>query len=222
MSICSSAQGSARASANRPVYVAQFRRYVHRLIFLGYQRLDPASYHDTHEPAITGELVRAMREVTESPNAPRWVFRMAIHDDPPVNKAGRYGKDRQRVDIEFERAESGPRRRMQFEAKRLHTDDSVSDYVGSEGLGCFLDGEYAATHSEAGMLGYVQNGDEPTWAAKIAARLSNGAGQHGIRQDSHWKHEKVISELSHTYATRHDRQAPLLPIGMRHVLLRFC
>jgi hypothetical protein len=48
-----------------------------------------------------------MKAVKLRADAPTWMIRMYVADDPPVNAPGRLGKRRRRVDIEFERSERG-------------------------------------------------------------------------------------------------------------------
>lgn len=50
-------------------------------------------------------------------------------------------------------AQTLPRTRFSFEAKRLGRGNPVSKYLGPKGLGCFLKGEYAVNEDDAGMLG---------------------------------------------------------------------
>jgi hypothetical protein len=189
---------------------------------MGYQRLSPATYAASEEPEITGELVRAMHEAMQDDDAPEWVAHYELpKDDPPLNVPGRLGKRRPRVDIEFVRVCLGPRPRFRFEAKRLGRANPVGDYLGREGMGCFLSGKYLLTGDEAGMLGYVQSEDEPRWASKIEARLHASGNQFGIREDGPWQRARIVPGLDHTYHSRHDRRNPLPPVTIFHVLLRF-
>jgi hypothetical protein len=208
-------------SAKRTVYTASFRRHVHLLVGMGYDRLVPPTYQTSEETAITGELVDAMRAAMAEVTAPVWVGHYTIHDDPPLSLGGRLGKHRQRVDIEFERVILGKRPRFQFEAKRLCDHSTDSDYCGENGLGCFLSGEYAPEHREAGMLGYVQTQDEPTWATRIKVRLQAEPKKFQLRPNGGWKRVQTDSGLSFTYRTRHGRKNKLGPITISHVLLRF-
>lgn len=221
MSIRSVTGQRATRSANRPVYLAAFRRYVHELISLGHARLDPMAHSTSEEPVITGELIRMMRTVIESPGAPAWAVYFTVHDDPPVNAPRRYGKRRQRVDIEFERTQPGPHPRFQFEAKRLRDASSIDDYLGKDGLGCFTEAQYARDRDEAGMLGYLQAGEAESWAVQIRANLKQNARKYRLRSDGAWKQCPVAQSLEHTYRTRHNRSKPFGPIAIDHILIRF-
>ena len=221
MSIRSRRNVRLATSSNTPLYTQAFRRHVHQLVFMGYQRLDPPTFRNREEPEISGELARAILEARDAEDAPRWASRYTVHDDPPQHAKDRFGKERRRVDIALERVGRGRRPRFQFEAKRLHAGSSVGQYLGSSGLGCFLTGDYAAENPMAGMLGYVQAGDEGTWASRIKARMHKSPGQYRLRPDGPWTKIRLAAGLKHTYETRHDRQHPLSPVLISHVLLRF-
>src|SRR5262245_13148214 len=148
MSVQSSGEGQYGESANKPIYRKGFLKEVHALIALGYARLDRDKVRDAQEPAVTGELVRTIRKLIDGRDSPRWASRYSVHDNPPVNVQELQGKKRPLVDIEMERTGTGPHPRFQLEAKRFPVAkrDAVGEYVGEDGLGCFLTGRYAATH----------------------------------------------------------------------------
>jgi len=209
-------------SANRTAYATSFRHHVHLLVGMGYNRLIPARYQSSEETTITGELVDAIFAAMEDVDAPKWASHYTIHDDRPLSLGGRLGKHRQRVDIEFERVLPGKRPRFQFEAKRLCDHSTETDYCEDKGLGCFLSGEYAPGHNEAGMLGYVQTQDEPTWAARIQARLEGNPTMFRLQPGRGWQRLRTAcGGLSFTYRTEHNRDKNLGAITISHVLLKF-
>jgi hypothetical protein len=71
------------------------------------------------------------------------------------------GKETSRTDLRF--YPPGRKRRkicFVFEAKRLNTPKSnASEYVGADGMMCFVTGKYGAGMPCGGMLGYVLDGD---------------------------------------------------------------
>jgi hypothetical protein len=204
-------------------YGERLRQHAHELIAQGYARMDKAAFVQQHEPAITGELVRQIRAFLESgQSVPEWVADYSIHDDPPLNTAGKVGNTRPRVDIEFEYVVRGKRPRLLFEAKRLcsGTGHSVAGYLGEDGLGCFLSGRYPLTHGEAGMLGYIQSATEEVWAAKIASRLVADPAAYGIVPPA-LSRQRIAQELEHTWFSRHRPQDSEDLILVHHVLLRF-
>jgi hypothetical protein len=204
------------------IYRKSLRRHAHELIAMGYQALCAEDFEKSQEPEITGELVRAMREVLEKDTAPPWAEYYAIHDDPALNVPGKRGKTRPRVDIEFERVTHGIRPRLRFEAKRLGRNYGVTKYLGADGLGCFTSGKYPLTHPEAGMLGYVQNRDEAVWASKLATALSQKPDTYWAIDDILWEQHRITPRLVHTYHSKHYCQALGEGIDIFHILLRFC
>lgn len=209
-------------SANYILYRAAFVRNCHTLIAIGYSALSPHSFQEAQETEITGELVRSMKEVLQRSDSPAWMDRFFVADDPPVNAPKRKGKSRRRIDIEIERGEHGPRPRLQFEAKRLYSSNSVSEYLGAEGMRLFVSGEYAAGQREGGMLGYVQEGDSASWAAKIAEKMSGDARKYRIAAGScGFASCPIIAELDSTHRSTHRRLKQLEPITIYHTFLKF-
>jgi hypothetical protein len=201
---------------------------VHRLVRLGYDRLNPRRYIADEETAITGDLAEVIAAILESPTA-SWMRFYSIYDDPPENQpkrrgqSRRRGKSRRRVDIRFDSSEITPRTRFRFECKRLagrgHTE---SHYLGPEGLGCFLSSEYASEDARAGMLGYVQADDEDTWASRIERRLTCAASEYAVRAELAWRRERFVDGPVHTFRSKHGRGRGRRPIEIYHTLLRFC
>jgi hypothetical protein len=206
----------------RATYALALRSHAHELIAMAYHRMESSSYVDWEEPAITGELVRVMRELLESNDAPVWAVYYSISDDPPLNADGKLGKFRPRVDIEFERTGiRGQRPRLRFEAKRLGTSSKhkVGAYLGTDGMGCFLSGKYPLNHNEAGMLAYIQSGSEKDWSKQIESALSVNAEKYCAVPPPY--HHQKISALKHTYASHHNLTPQDYKIVIHHVLLRF-
>jgi hypothetical protein len=205
---------------DREAYLANFRLHVHTLLWMGYERLDRGRLAGLDEPSITGELVRSIREAMAEDTAPDWVINYSLRDDPPLDSPGRFGRSRPRVDIEFERVQRGARPCYHWEAKPLRDGSSIGAYLGDEGLGCYLSGLYARGHDEAGMLGYVEVEDERAWATRIEASLLRSPQKFSLLKDGAWSRVSVVSEIEHSYRTRHRRQQDRRPITVYHALLR--
>jgi hypothetical protein len=204
-------------------YSNRLSAHAHCLIAEGYARMQKAAFATEQEPAITGELVRQMRAYLESSaTAPNWAAYYTIHDDPPRSVGGKLGIARPRVDIEFERVVSGPRPRLQFEAKRLDrpTGHTVSGYLGKDGLGCFTSGRYPMTHHEAGMLGYVQSETEKIWANRIEFALLKEKAKY-MATDPPFSHQRVHSLLRYTYLSHHCQDERAESVIIHHILLQF-
>jgi hypothetical protein len=212
---------SVRAAAGSSLYQLAFIQNCHRWIVAGYQRLDKRSLSAAPEPAITGELVRAMKDARLQRSAPTWMIRMYVADDPPVNAPGRLGKQRRRVDIEFERSERGFTAHFHCEAKRLYRSDSVSEYLGKEGLGMFLTGEYARDENVGGMLGYVQREAAADWMARLKSALTNEQAKYGVTSENALEVAGLLPELPQIHRSEHERLTVGRPIHVFHTLLVF-
>jgi hypothetical protein len=204
-------------------YWQGFRERVFKLVKMSYDLLDPTQYKNSEEPDISGELVKKMREITQSNTAPRWASHFSIHDDPPINSPRRLGKKRQRVDIEIERTRYGKHPRYSFEAKRLSGNRCTArQYFGSTGLGEFISGHYANDRDEAGMLGYVQSDTLETWAVKLEGKFRENKASLRVSPGHEWVPVRIIPDLSHCYHSKHDRPKVGRPITLYHLLLNFC
>ena len=207
--------------SDRPVYELAFVRRCHQLLASGYRELQPAALQHQEEPAITGELVRAMKSVQQRREAPRWMIYLHIADDPPVNSPGRLGKRRRRVDIEFERPQRGRRPRFQCEAKRLCQSDSIAKYLGADGLGRFLVGDYSRDEDAAGMLGYVQTRGAMEWSSDLRAALDEGRVQYEIASSEPLVQATLDAEPIATWRSEHWRTTTGRPLAIYHSLLLF-
>jgi hypothetical protein len=189
---------------------------------MAYRRTSPKSFQAYQETAITGELVRLMDDVIDDLSSPQWVRHFSVHDDPPVNAPRRLGRSRKRLDIKIVSAHRSPRSRFSFEAKRLGNDHPVADYLGEEGLGCFLMGDYAPDEGDAGMLGYVQSDTPSEWASKIGSKIAGATKVLGLIAGHPWKLLSFRNGPAHTYHTRHARMSVGRHIDIYHTLLACC
>lgn len=208
-------------TASRSLYRLAFIGNCHRWLAAAYATLDPSLFSKAQEPAITGELVRAMKEVKLRATAPTWMIRMYVADDPPVNAPGRLGKQRRRVDIEFERSERGAVFCLCFEAKRLYRSDSTSEYLGDEGLGMFLRGEYARDEDTGAMLGYVQKESVDTWVSRLRAALDASLDLYQVTSEGQFAAALLIPEFPQTHRSVHLRPSVGRPILVYHTFLLF-
>ena len=111
--------------------------------------------------------------------------------------------------------------RFRFEAKRLHDTSSRTEYLGSDGLGCYLDGRYANDDEIAGMLGYVQQGTVKTHAMSLATALNDDPGTYSVVERGEWIDFPLVKTLS-TFRSIHMRSRPSRRIVVLHTLLPFC
>jgi len=208
-------------SDNKPVYRTSFVSRSHRVLKMGYDHLDAASLASSEEEDITGELTRAMQEAVEDREAPGWAKNFWPSEEVRVQEDGRRGKRRRRIDIEIVQHQAGPRPRFRFEAKRLHSSASQQEYLGNDGMGCFLDGRYAREDDVAGMLGYIQQGSVDSHAAALQSALEGDPSMYAVVEDELWAAVSIVEGLS-TYRSAHRRPKPLTQIVLLHSLLAFC
>ena len=202
-------------------YQEVFIRRVHELLGLAYNDLNSGEYAASEEEDITGELIRAIESLLDSRRAPDWADWYSVHEESRIHSKNRRGKRRRRLDIRIDCSEQRPRTRMSFEAKRLGPDHGTSEYIGKDGLQCFLDGRYARNETVAGMLGYVQEGEPSEWALKVEKTMNKNAEKLGLLDSSPWRHEQQVNELPHTYRSGHERPSVGQTIEIFHTFLIF-
>jgi hypothetical protein len=208
-------------SGNKPIYRTSFVRRSHEVLKMGYDRLDPPTHAGHKEEDITGELVRSMQDALQDRSAPRWARNFWTVEETRVHDPSRLGKRRRRIDIEILKSQQGPRPRFRFEAKRLHDTASRMDYLGDEGLGCFLDGRYAKEDDIAGMLGYVQADVIDSHAQELERAMARDLDAYAVEADGQWKSRQIVNDLA-SFETRHRRKGSLPAITVLHTLLSFC
>jgi hypothetical protein len=147
--------------------------------------------------------------------------RYTATDNLPLSFPERPGKKRPRIDIEILCLRGSPRPRFHFEAKRLGPSNPVSKYLGTDGLGCFLTGQYARDGEDAGMLGYVQNGTCDSWAQKIQRAISEDKAAHAVVVGTDWEVVQLAEECPRSYRTQHNRATLGRPVSVYHTLLLF-
>ena len=207
--------GSGNASDFRQVFVAR----VHEVLEGGYRRLKANDYAKEEEPAITGELRKAMNGFLRDMSTPDWADYFSVHDDPPVDDGIKKGKLRNRIDIRVDSSTPRPGASFSFEAKRLARGFAVRAYLGEEGLGAFLCGEYAREEDDAGMLGYMQDDDAAYWSGQIVNTIQKAPGTHEVAGTDWWKPHSFPRGPQHVFVSLHNRSAVGRRITIYHTLL---
>jgi len=213
-------EDQARWTDNTHDYRQTVLLHVHQLVKLGYERLDRSVCRQAEEPDISGDLADAMEGALDDRSFP-WMDWFAVHNEAPIADPKRKGKRRQRLDIRIDSAMTRPRTRFAFEAKRLGDDHGVPQYVGEDGLGRFVRGEYARDEDMAGMLAYVQSGKPRQWAERIGQTLHESPRYHSVLDQRNWRHASIVEGLEHTYCSTHRREKVGRPIEIYHTLLDF-
>jgi hypothetical protein len=204
-------------------YVASFCRDALFLIVAGYERLVACDtdYSDTAEEHITGEISQQTEEYINRQDSPDWTKYYVVQEERRENVRGRKGKNRPRVDIAFVLAGRRPQRWMRFEAKRLGRPGfTVGKYLGKEGLGEFIAGNYAADDDTAGMLGYVQSDNCDYWAREISETIEKKKQEVGLIERDQWQ-KAHFEYVDHCYKTRHNRPRIKRELLVYHLLLAF-
>jgi hypothetical protein len=196
-----------------------FVKKVHLLLAAAYEKLK-LSVWKKEETDITGLLTKEMNAVIESPNRPRGTTCYVALEEVYINtNPALFGKRRKRVDIEVQSLEHIPRPHFQFEAKRLYDSHGLTDYVGKDGLACFLSGDYGVGHLDGGMLGYVQSDDEDFWRDKIEKELISDRAKHQLAaRGKVWKPRPPTPGLDYSYLSTHKRSKGSIVI--HHTFLR--
>lgn len=208
-------------STNAPEFRQVFVNRVHEVLEGGYRKLNPATYAKEEEPAITGELRKAMNGYLRDVSAPDWADYFSVHDDPPVDDGINKGKRRNRIDIRVDSSTPRPGACFSFEAKRLARGFTVAKYLGDQGLGSFLCGEYARDENDAGMLGYMQDDSAAYWSGAIVAAIRKNPAAHGVTGTEWWKPHVFGAGPRHVFVSAHARAAVGRPITVYHTLLVF-
>jgi hypothetical protein len=131
------------------------------------------------------------------------------------------GKRRRRVDLRLDSGAFIPRARFQFECKRLVRRHTVKIYLGSDGLGCFLRGDYAKDDDQAGMIGYVQSGDLGDWGTRIERELMKTPDVYAMVPGTKFVTWMPRSITCHKYHSQHHRATLGRAIVIDHMLLSF-
>ncbi len=200
-------------------YHRLFRVHVHQLIVWGYEdgrrRIGSA---DEEEPDITSFICEAIEDRLRDPRCPNWCRRYDVKENPPVRHKGRTGKAKLKPDVIIVGVAIRGMPEFVFEAKRLGTGShGVSEYLGSEGMGCFIAGVYAARYGEAGMLGYVQRESIAYWRSELRSAIERRSASLCLRCPQ--RETSVIDALPGEWVSEHERGAVGRPLAVCHILL---
>jgi hypothetical protein len=221
MSIRSAADHVETKDVSDPTVRLAFVGNVHRLLALGYRRLDALKYHNATENLVTQDLAAALRKVTQDMQSPRWTSYFSLHEKPKQNDTRLQGNSRLELDIVFERTQRGLHPHFVMEAKRLGPAHPIGKYLGPEGLGAFISCEYVREHDDAGMLGYVQSKRLDDWCSSLESRLATSPGKYSVEPTGTWQRYSFRDGPATTYRSCHKRSTGRGPITIYHTLLDF-
>lgn len=202
-------------------YYDAFIRDAHQLLVWGYEGAKDKITSADEEPVITGLIVAAIEDKLSDVNTPDYYDKYQPHENKPDNKTGRKGKHRPMPDIMI--CFSGCRPRIEFfvEAKRLKANGfPIGEYVGKDGLQCFLRGDYACDCVSAAMIAYVQSDTPDRWFAQLDNRFSSdNLKTLGIK--SKLNQVSVLSDLNYEWVSEHSRNGSKR-ITIYHIFLDCC
>ncbi len=206
------------STGSKRVFIDAFIRNAHLILLAGYARLDAPAYQAREEDEITGDLAREMNEVIGTDPAP-WMRMFQVHDQHPVTSPGkpgsdrRVGKRRSKIDLQFVANTGSGFHRFSWEAKRLGPGHAIGAYLGPDGLGCFLTGQYSSECDFAGMIGYAQSNEEKHWLELLA----KGLDKTGVSILPF----PALRSKSGPYISDHPRASIGGVISIHHTMLRF-
>ncbi len=93
------------------------------------------------------------------------------------------------------------------------------DYVGPDGMGCFLSGKYWGGNDCGGMIGYVMDNDLDSAKLAVNNALRRNVRQLGLQKPEELNPTPICPEESRCSETRHSINTKLIIIY--HILLEF-
>jgi len=156
------------------------------------------------EVPISKEFVRVIRaKKNQSEDLPFHVW----YELPTINTQADDG----RVDIFF--AYIGTPKEdiyFAFECKRLRIpyahglDTNNSDYVGDQGMMCFVTGKYSESVMNAGMIGYVMDGKTEEAIISLGKLIKSKAVDLRLVKDTGLELSSIITDSENVKETRHN------------------
>lgn len=98
--------------------------------------------------------------------------------------------------------------------------DLVPEYV-KEGMFRFLDGEYSSALGDAGMLGYVLDGDIASIVRDINQSMKSLRRHRRLSVSDHLQSFIPVGSFSNIFYSSHQRMEPLSPIKLYHLFFSF-
>lgn len=182
-----------------------FRRDAHQLLAWGYQDTLAEIHCNLQEEEITGLIVEAMEKRLDNPSTPEKFDRYSVDEEKPIAVEGRKGKKRRRLDLVVVSGHSRPRAKYIFEAKRLRKNGfPIGEYVGEDGLQCFVKGIYASQYPEAAMVGYVQSDTTSYWESELKRKF-HGDLNNDLRIIQRLQKVQILSSMPDVWVSEHER-----------------
>ena len=201
----------------RSPYQNQFRQRVHSLLHQGYKRALVEIKQRHKEEDITGLIVREIDSILKTRIFP-WCAQYEVKENNPIEDGIRRGRSRLKPDIIIGSVTRTGRPRYEFEAKRLDEGKNKEKvYIGTAGMGCFINELYAVNYPEAIMVGYVQQGLISNWLPRIRDAIET-ENTGCLRFSPPIVQAAVIPEFPDEIVSTHVRPNRG-PIAVYHILL---
>ena len=202
-------------------YFQAYLKDIHQILMWGYEGARTKIMPDDDEPVITGYIVAAMVDKLQEPSTSDYYDRYEPHENMPVNTDGRTGKNRSLPDIVIRCKGIRPWLEFFIEAKRLKSNGfPIGEYIGKDGLQCYLRGDYAVDNEIAAMVAYIQSDTPLRWFDQLNHRfVSDKDGMLAIK--SSLTHISVIPELHHEWISEHNRYCNRT-IKLLHIFFQCC
>ena len=169
-----------------------------------------------YEVPMTQALMVAMRRSKNAQRLPFqiWSESLEFHE--------RTGQLLGRLDIRFS---AGHREEVYFaiECKRLRyptskgTRPNTSEYVGRDGMMCFVSGQYSSSVEIGGMLGYVMDGNTTTAVTDVGKSIGRSKTKLCIAGVHAWKVSSLAPKATPVKESKH--KLPNRTFTMYHVFL---
>ena len=111
-----------------------------------------------------------------------------------------------------------------IEAKKLNTtsaagkwESQAGDYAGKDGMGCFVDGRYAAYQCQGAMVGYVMDGDCAKAQTSIREAIEKRANVLRVPVPCPMQEAQHLPDYRHAFETQHNLNRG--EFTLHHVLL---
>ena len=162
-------EASGQLDAEFNPFADDFLGEILRAVTLAWAKLRPPKSSEW-EDAITYRLAGRLQNDPSLPTLPYDIV-------PQYSLLDLDGRILGRLDLRFKHRHS-QKDYFAFEAKRLHAtlaggspSTGYPAYIGDEGMGAFVSGEYSQRLPAAGMLGYVMDGDTAKAWTGLATRI---------------------------------------------------
>lgn len=202
------------------IYRSSFRLHAHLLVLWGYQQAQQVLTSDDEEE-ISDLLYQNIHRLLMFERE-GWMAQYAVKNEDPISGIGGVGRKRREIDLLIEFA-MRDRPQYVFEAKVLNWGkryQRTSNYVDKNGIGRFIEGEYAdytARFPEIGMLGYVKSDSLEEWQERLQTHID--LESHNLRLCGPQENVIVCEEIKHEWISRHERLSPEGEVTIYHILL---